>query len=267
MVDITKHQLYIMRFLRVVESHLTRRMIPMGRPHHRDSLVYVLSGTARFTLDDGRELMPEAGDVLYLALAQDYSLEVLSDDYEYIVCDFHFFSKEPRFGQLFVLKNPPSAERLFRKLAAIYSVVIPDRMPRCMALLYQIYSLLIQNQQEQYVPGSAKMRIEQARMSIQANISDPNLSVASLAQAANMSEVHFRKLFTDLYTISPSKYITQERISHACALMNLRELRLEDIALQSGFSSLPYFCKVFKATTGTTPAAYPMSSTTSSSAN
>ncbi len=256
MVDITKQRLYIMRFLRTVESHLTRRMIPMGRPHHRDSLVYVLSGTARFTLDDGRELAPEAGDVLYLAEAQDYSLEVLSDSYEYIVCDFHFFSKEPRFGQLFELKNPPSAERLFRKLASIHSIASPDRMPRCMALLYQIYSLLVQNQQEQYVPGSARMRIEQARMSIQANISSPSLSVASLAQEARMSEVHFRKLFTDLYTISPSKYITQERIAYACTLMNLRELRLEDIALQSGFSSLPYFCKVFKAITGTTPAAY-----------
>lgn len=256
MVDITKEQLYIMFFSRAVESHLTRRFIPMGVPHNRDSLVFVLSGTARFILDDGQELNPQAGDMLYLAMDQDYSLDVLSDVYEYIVCDFRFANKDRRHGQHFILKNPPAAERLFRKLAACHSVVSPDRKPRCMALLYQIYSLLIQNEQEQYVPGSAKMRIEQARVTIQANISDPNLSVASLAQAANMSEVHFRKLFTDLYTISPSKYITQERISHACTLMNLRELRLEDIALQSGFSSLPYFCKVFKATTGTTPAAY-----------
>ncbi len=255
-MDITDHQLYITHFLRAVESRLTKRVIPMSKPHHRDSLVYVKSGTTRVVLDDGRELNPKAGDVVYLAQEQDYSLEVISDVYEYIVCDFHFSSKERRFGQAFVLKNPPSAERLFRKLAASYSVISPNRKIRCMALLYQIYDLLIQNQQEQYVPGSAKMRIEQARMSIQTNISDPGLSVAHLAREAQMSEVHFRKLFSDLYTISPSKYITQERIAYACTLMNLRELRLEDIALQSGFSSLPYFCKVSKNITGATPAAY-----------
>lgn len=256
MVDITKRQLFITYFLRAIESHLPRRLIPMSAPHHRDSLVYVVSGSARFILDDGRQWCSEAGDVIYLAFGQDYSLEVLTESYEYILCDFRFGSKDPRFGQNFVLKNPPSAERLFRKLVSSHAVVAPDRLPRCMSLLYQIYTLLIQNQQEQYVPCSSKMRIEKARVSIQTNISNPNLSVASLAQEAKMSEVHFRKLFSDLYTISPSKYITQERISYACSLMALRELRLEDIALQSGFSSLPYFCKVFKATVGTTPTAY-----------
>ena len=255
-VDITKRQLYITYFLRAVESRLPRRLIPMSVPHHRDSLVYVVSGSARFILDDGRQWCSRAGDVIYLAFGQDYSLEVLADRYEYIVCDFRFGTKDPRFGQNFVLKNPPHTERLFRKLVSSHAVAAPDRLPRCMALLYQIYSLLIQNQREQYVPGSTKMRIEAAKVSIETNISNPNLSVASLAREAHMSEVHFRKLFSDLYTISPTKYITQERIAYACTLMALRELRLEDIALQSGFSSLPYFCKVFKATTGTTPAAY-----------
>lgn len=256
MLDIIKSQLYIRRFLRCVETMLTRRFIPLTKPHPKDSLVYILSGKCVFTLDNGIVLTPEPGDVLYLALGQDYSIDVQSDEYRYIICDLYFSSKDPRHGACYTVKNPPAMERLFRKLEVAHAVVSPDRVARCMSLLYQIYSLLIQNQQEQYVPGSAKMRIEQARMSIQANISNPNLSVADLAREANMSEVHFRKLFADLYTISPSKYITQERISYACTLMELWELRLEDIALQSGFSSLPYFCKVFKASTGHTPAAY-----------
>jgi len=256
MLDITKTELYITRFLRAVESRLTRRFIPMSKPHPKDSLVYVVSGSCTFTLDNGSSFSPEAGDVMYLAMGQDYSIDVTSEEYTYIVCDFLFHSKGPRTGAHYVVKNPPAMERLFRKLAVAHSVIAPDRKSRCLGILYQIYSLLIQNEQEQYVPGSARMRIEQARVNIQTHISTPDLSVAALARKANMSEVHFRKLFADLYTISPAKYITQERIAYACTLMELWELRLEDIALQSGFSSLPYFCKVFKATMGTTPAAY-----------
>ena len=125
-----------------------------------------------------------------------------------------------------------------------------------MALLYEIYSLMIQNNQDMYVPGSARVRIENARAYIQENITDPNLSVADLAKAAQMSDVHFRKLFSNLYSCTPSKYILQQRVSYSQKLMGLNELQLEDIALQSGFSSLPHFCRVFKNVTGTTPAVF-----------
>ena len=73
---------------------------------------------------------------------------------------------------------------------------------------------------------------------------------------AGMSEVHFRKLFRSLYGVTPARYIIGQRIAYAKKLLELEEFHLEDVALQSGFGSLPYFCKVFKAETGTTPAAY-----------
>lgn len=256
MLDITNQQLYISHIGRAVESHLTQRFIPMDRAHTKDSFVYILSGTCTFTMDDNRVFYSKPGDVLYMAMGQDYSIDVTSKDYRYIVCDFAFRNKSNRKGLYFQLKNPLIAERLFRKLVTAFAIASPDRIPKCMSLLYQIYALLIQNSQTQYMPGSARRRIEESRAYIQTRITDPNLSVALLANNAQMSQVHFRKLFSELYTITPAKFITQERISYACNLMELRELELEDIALQSGFSSLPYFCKVFKATMGVTPAVY-----------
>ena len=80
--------------------------------------------------------------------------------------------------------------------------------------------------------------------------------MADLAERTELSEVHFRNLFVSLYQMSPSAYILQERVNYAKELMTLSELRLEEIAAQSGFSSLAHMCKVFKSTTGTTPGAY-----------
>ena len=256
MEDITKKQLYITQLNRVVETHLTRRYIPMDKPHSRDTLLYILSGTCVFTMDNGEVFKIQAGDVVYLAQGQDYSLEVTSDDYRYIVCDFHFSTPKTHHALYIRANNPTPFERLFRKLLKVFAISAPDRRIKSMALLYEIYSLMIQNNQDLYVPGSTKIRIEIARAYIQENITDPNLSVAELAHSAQMSEVHFRKLFQNLYNCSPSKYILQHRVVYSQKLMALNELQLEDIALQSGFCSLPHFCRVFKNVTGTTPAVF-----------
>ena len=256
MSDITKKQLYITQLSRVVETHLTRRYIPMDKPHNRDTFLFILSGTCIFAIDNGDVFQIQAGDVVYLAKNQDYSLEVTSDAYRYIVCDFPFQAKKSNRALYLRANNPAQYERLFRKLLKVYSISAPDRRIRSMALLYEIYSMMIQNNQDMYVPGSARVRIENARAYIQENITDPNLSVADLAKTAQMSEVHFRKLFSNLYSCTPSKYILQHRVSYSQKLMGLNELQLEDIALQSGFSSLPHFCRVFKSVTGVTPAVF-----------
>ena len=79
MSDITKNQLYITQLSRVVETNLTKRYIPMDKPHSRDTFLYILSGTCIFTIDNGEVFQIRAGDVVYLAKNQDYSLEVTSD--------------------------------------------------------------------------------------------------------------------------------------------------------------------------------------------
>ncbi len=256
MTDFTKSQLYITKISRVMETHLTRRFIPLDKPHSRDTLIYVISGTSIITTEDGSVFEAKPGNVIYLAKGLDYSLNVNSDNYRYIVCDFLFRTSNQNAIKLIEPKNATSLERLFRKLKNTFSVTAPDRRIRSMALLYEIYSLLIQNNQDQYVPGSARVRIEHARAFIQENIADSTLSVAALARDAQMSEVHFRKLFAGLYGCSPSRFIIQQRVVYAQKLMAFDELQLEDIAIQSGFSSLPHFCRVFKSVTATTPAVY-----------
>lgn len=207
-------------------------------------------------MQDGRIFDGQPGDVIFLAKGEDYSMTIDCDSYRYIVCNFLFSEKACRSSLHITVKNPMAFEKEFRKLAQVFAIKAPDWWLSSLSILYKIYSMLVLEQTTQYVPSAAKASILNARTWIRTHLADPELSVSFLAQQANMSEVHFRELFRDVYHITPAKYITQERVAYAKQLMELKELRLEDIALQSGFSSLPYFCKVFKATTGTTPAVF-----------
>lgn len=256
MKNILEKQLYIRHVISVMESHLTHCYIPMDNPRRSDCFCYVLSGSCIFTLEDGRSFEAQSGDVVFLAEGSDYSMNINCEHYSYMICNFLFPENASRHSMLIKTKNTAAFEKEFRKLAKEFAIKGPGWWVSSLSILLNIYSMLVREQQSQYVPSGARASILKARNWIQTHLTDPSLSVSFLANQAKMSEVHFRELFRDVYHITPAKYITQERITHAKQLMELKELRLEDIALQSGFSSLPYFCKVFKATTGTTPAVY-----------
>lgn len=256
MLNIETDELYIKDIFRVVISRLPRRFIPMGAPRENEAFVYTISGRCRYELDDGRIFEVEAGDVMFLPRGVDYSMEILSDEFRYIPCVFMLQTDEPCESTMIRPDNVALFDNLFHKLAKRHSITGPGQKQLRMSLLYQICAAIVQNGWRDYVPGSTRLRIENSRAYIQSHINNPRLRVAELAKKAEMSEVHFRKLFTNLYQVSPSTYILNERVNLAKELMALSELRLEDVAAQSGFSSLAHMCKVFKSVVGMTPGAY-----------
>ena len=77
-----------------------------------------------------------------------------------------------------------------------------------------------------------------------------------LAEKIGISEVYLRKLFKAQYGITPSNYLISVRLENAKKLMRYPFITLEECALQSGFSSLQYFCRLFKKETGISPGKY-----------
>ncbi len=256
MPDITKHQFRIKFIARIAEASLSRRHISMNGPRTTHCFAYILSGSCDYLLDDGSRFSVESGDVVYLAKGQDYALDVTSALYHYIVCDFDLLTDHKTESCCIHPKNPQVFEYVFRKLVKESLNISPYTKVECLSILYHIYAMLIQEKQVQYLPGSTRARLENARNWLHTHITDTDLQISKLAEQTGLSEAHFRKLFHKYYNITPIQFITHERIAYAKTLMALPELQLDEIALQSGFASLPYFCKVFKSVTGTTPAVY-----------
>jgi AraC-like DNA-binding protein/mannose-6-phosphate isomerase-like protein (cupin superfamily) len=91
---------------------------------------------------------------------------------------------------------------------------------------------------------------------IERRLHDPSYSVLEMANEAHLSEVQFRKIFRRITGISPLRFVQRRRIERACNLLHTSTDSISSIAEASGFCEPPFFHRVFKTWTGTTPRAY-----------
>lgn len=252
-IDISKNELYITDFYRVIQNRMPRKCFPPKEGRASDGLIYILKGSCMYTFSDGTRFTVSEGNVLYLAHDSIYSMVILDDVYEVIYSDFMFGGSEQRQSMCFTLQDSRKIENLFYRLKQAYLMKQSGYQSDCLAILYQLYTIILKASNASYLTSHSKKQIEQARAYILGNFSSKDLTVKTLAQQANISEVYFRKMFYAYFHCSPNRYIVNVRLSNAKELMRDHYLTLEDVAFQTGFSSLSYFCRVFKEHTGMTP--------------
>ena len=81
----------------------------------------------------------------------------------------------------------------------------------------------------------------------------PRLDVGDLARAAELSIVHFRRLFLELLSTTPSRFLRAVRMERAHELVERTRRDLKEIALLSGYSSLSNFVTAFQRRYGASP--------------
>ena len=262
---ITDDNLYITNLIHVMKNNLPRNLKHLevnGR--HSDAFVYILTGSCTYYFDDGLEFTSQAGDVLYLAHHAVYSMEIHSDSSDHIFCDFTFSQGAPRQSALLPRHEAFSSqqvgldamEKTFEKLLFHYTSASPDSHTECLALLYKIYGAFREQATAALSVDSNQEKLKRALSYMECNFKDPSFSISALAEEIKISEVYFRKLFKAQYHMTPSEYITSLRLQNAKKLMRYPFLTLDECAQQSGFSSLQYFCRVFKKEHGISPGKY-----------
>jgi AraC-like DNA-binding protein len=77
--------------------------------------------------------------------------------------------------------------------------------------------------------------------------------VGEMADELGMSVSQFHKLVRGLTGTSPNEYIIKRRLEHAYAVLSSGGGRVSEVAYACGFTSVAYFCKIFKEQYGQTP--------------
>lgn len=85
---------------------------------------------------------------------------------------------------------------------------------------------------------------------------DPSLTNTVLARQCGISEVYFRKRFTEEYGVPPKHYIAEIRLNRARQLLTESALKITEVAERCGFSSPYHFCRIFKQKCGVAPTEY-----------
>ena len=226
-----------------------------GRPLH--GFIYVIEGRVHYFFNSS-DFYVNKGDLLHLTKGSIYSFDIESEFYHYAYVDFDFVQNEniSMKDAAYRVKNTNIMENLFIRLNKEWFHKYPAYRLNCKAILYEIISLLFQNQAAFYIPGIKNERFKAAISYLENNFTDKKLNIARLAEMAGMSEVHFRRLFKNTYHVLPVKYLNILRTGRAKDLLKQTMYSITDIAEMTGYSDVYYFSKAFKKMTGTSPSEY-----------
>lgn len=82
-----------------------------------------------------------------------------------------------------------------------------------------------------------------------------DLSLAALAQAANLSPYHFARSFKVATGTTPHRYVIRRRAEEARRLLATQELTVDEVARRVGFSGRSHLARHFRRLFGTPPTA------------
>lgn len=80
-----------------------------------------------------------------------------------------------------------------------------------------------------------------------------DIRICGLASLCCISETHFRRVFSQVMSASPAKYVNLVRIFTACEYLRKSDYSIREIGLMTGFLTLSTFNRNFKGQTGVSP--------------
>lgn len=86
-------------------------------------------------------------------------------------------------------------------------------------------------------------------------------SIGDLAQCARVSQSHLRRLFVELYGVSPKRHLRVRRVAIAEVLLSNSCLSVKEIATQVGVGDISHFTRDFIAYYGCPPGQYSRNAT------
>lgn len=106
--------------------------------------------------------------------------------------------------------------------------------------------------QENTSGGLSGYRLRRVREYIDAHLEE-DLSLAEIAEVADLSQFHFARAFRKSTGKTPQQYLMQQRIERAKDLLARKDLPLVEISLRAGFKNQSHFTTLFRKFTNLTP--------------
>lgn len=223
--------------------------VSINRNRSWSGIAYRISGSTVF-LSKEEQHIAETGSISYVPAWVDY--ERHSTEEEIIIIHFNSY---PENSKKIEILNPEDAERFseyFTRLAKEWEEHTLGYKNRCMSIFYKLLEELQLNENTK-VFNKKEQIIKKSISYMNSNYDNSEISLAQIAGQSNISEVYFRKLYKELYGISPMEAIINMRIRKAKDLLVSGYFSVMEVSEKSGFRSVKYFSTLFKNKTGASP--------------
>lgn len=251
------------------EKELPLYLLNMGQQHCQDhinrtegypspQILYCTKGSGTLLVDGKKIIIPPFTAIFLPALYphEYYPNEDIWDIHwvaaaGYAAVDIfrHFELTEPA---VFELKEVKTLEHIFRKM---HDAVRADSVfgnYRASGYLYDFlieFYRIISAKGTSTAPNSA---LTKALDYINGNYT-ASISMDDLCTTSGVSKQYLCLLFKNTLGSRPMEYIAKRRIQAAKELLTGTDKTVEEIALETGFCTASYFCKLFKRYEGITP--------------
>lgn len=217
-------------------------------------IMFAKSGKLCFD-HQGHKYVLDSSHALFVPDKVTYSFTCEEECIAYVI---NFTTIEPPDVSTFCRFDIGSVNRVLQRLEHLDVLWVfrkPSYELRCIGIIYELLSVL-DRVESHYVPSSQFETIEKAISYIEAHYHDCMITNEQLAEISGISEVYFRKLFTERFGISPMAYIKQKKIERAQTLLRSGYATITEVAENVGYGSIYTFSKAFKAATGMSPREY-----------
>lgn len=166
------------------------------------------------------------------------------------------FEADTTCSQLFSfgVKDNSKLVSLFHRIEHNLLTKQPFYEMKCINDVYGI--LLSLAETGSYMPTEKQMRIQRSVEYLLAHYGDPGISNQLLSEKSGLSEVYFRKLFTELHGCPPMEFLQNLRLNKAAELLSSDHNSVETIATSVGYNSVYHFSKMFKKHFGISPSQF-----------
>ncbi len=217
--------------------------LEVSAPLYRDPLLLELAGHFKANRPDSlrdaidRHFAGQAALRVDMARLREFAIEYISLLYPLSISMGLSPSVIPDYpgvlSQLFTCKTP---ERLREQLTSVTD---------------ELLKALFQKRSD-----SRHRLIETARDYIDANLSNPQISLERVSSEIGLSGIYFCKLFHKETGVSFNEYLNSQRIRLAKKLLAETSKKVFEVCYEAGYSDPKYFNRVFKRLTGVTPLEY-----------
>lgn len=225
----------------------------MRRPYYVFIFYHGCEKTYKFK--NGKTLHTKNNDILFLPREEEYVVTCTKFGETYSM-NFELYEDIPLSPFVFRPKNASAFFEYFKAAESAWRKKYAGYEMRLKAEAYNVICNMIKEYELEYVGKKGNDRLKPAIKYIQNNFNREIISMTYLAELCGMSEVAFRKIFTNSMGITPLKYINNLKIATAKELLLSKSCTISKVAELSGFNCDSYFSREFKKHTGMSPIEY-----------
>ena len=242
-------------------ENLTSEMVFTHMHFHRDfEILYVLEGRAQMQVA-GESFVIGPKSVVLINPYEPHYGKIISGEFHYICIDFNFtllsspYEKNILEGQLCYANHIQEGEEYSPYLFGCYEAVkdgLGDWKMRATGNMLLFFSYLGEYINEA-VHSKEYLFVKRTLEMLEENFSE-KINTKVMADAFSYNESYFCRKFQKVFNCSFSAYLKNYRISQAKKMLKYRSV--SEVAMETGFSSIYYFSRIFKEITGKCPIEY-----------